>query len=201
MSFEKRVVVDCRGHILGRLASVIAKQLINGQKVVAVRCEEINITGRLIRNKFKYLAYLRKKTRYNPTRGHHHFRAPSKILWRTVRGMLPHKTRRGALALARLKVFDGTPPPYDKCKKVVVPDALRILRLKPMRKITMLGRLSSEVGWKHGDTVKMLEEKRKIKAAAWYARKKQLGGFRAAALKTAQDMLPEDTNTLSRFGY
>ncbi len=42
------------------------------------------------------------------------FRAPSKILWRTVRGMLPHKLKRGAEALDRLKVFEGIPPPYDK---------------------------------------------------------------------------------------
>lgn len=40
-------------------------------------------------------------------------RAPSKILWRTVRGMLPHKLKRGAEALDRLKVFEGVPPPYD----------------------------------------------------------------------------------------
>ena len=43
--FEKEVVIDCRGHIMGRLASVIAKELLCGQKVVCVRCEELNITG------------------------------------------------------------------------------------------------------------------------------------------------------------
>lgn len=39
------VVVDARGHMLGRLASVLAKQLLSGQYVVAVRCEEIDISG------------------------------------------------------------------------------------------------------------------------------------------------------------
>lgn len=43
--FEKEVVIDCKGHIMGRLASVVAKELLSGQKVVCVRCEEINITG------------------------------------------------------------------------------------------------------------------------------------------------------------
>ena len=43
--FEKEVVIDCKGHILGRLASVVAKELLSGQKVVCVRCEDINITG------------------------------------------------------------------------------------------------------------------------------------------------------------
>lgn len=34
----------------------------------------------------KYLAYLRKRMNTNPSRGPFHFRAPSKIFWRTVRG-------------------------------------------------------------------------------------------------------------------
>lgn len=37
MGFEKVIVVDGRGHLIGRLASVIAKQLLNGQRVVVVR--------------------------------------------------------------------------------------------------------------------------------------------------------------------
>ena len=41
-------------------------------------------------------------------------RAPSRILWRTVRGMIPHKTPRGAAALERMKSFEGIPAPYDK---------------------------------------------------------------------------------------
>lgn len=43
--FEKVVVIDCRGHLMGRLASVIAKQLLTGQKIVCVRTEQINISG------------------------------------------------------------------------------------------------------------------------------------------------------------
>ena len=36
---------------MGRLASVVAKQLLSGQKIVVVRCEDLNITGTLMRNK------------------------------------------------------------------------------------------------------------------------------------------------------
>lgn len=67
--------------------------------------------------------------------------------------MIPHKTARGAAALERLKVFEGVPPPYDKKKRVVVPQALRVLRLKPGRKYCTVGRLSHEVGWKYQDVV------------------------------------------------
>ena len=85
--------------------------------------------------------------------GPFHFRAPSRIFYKTVRGMIPHKTARGAAAMERLKVFEGVPPPYDKKKRMVVPQALRVLRLKPGRKYCTVGRLSHEVGWKYKDVV------------------------------------------------
>jgi hypothetical protein len=85
--------------------------------------------------------------------GPFHFRAPSKMFWRTVRGMIPHKTARGAAAMERLKTFEGVPAPYDKKKRVVVPQALRVLRLKPGRKYCTVGRLGHEFGWKYQDVV------------------------------------------------
>ncbi|PWW74415.1 ribosomal protein L13 [Tuber magnatum] len=172
--FEPVVVIDGKGHLLGRLASTVAKQLLNGQKIVVVRCEDLNISGEFFRSKLKYHAYLRKATRYNKTRGPFHFRAPSRIFYKTVRGMVSHKTARGQAALERLKVFEGIPPPYDTKKRMVVPQALRVLRLKPGRKYCTVGRLSHEVGWKYQDVVQRLEEKRKAKSAAFYARKKAL---------------------------
>lgn len=102
----------------------------------------------------KYQAYLRKITRFNPTRGGpFHFRAPSRIFYKTVRGMIPHKTARGAAAMERLKVFEGIPPPYDKKQRQVVPQALRVIRLKPGRKYCTVGRLGHEFGWKYQDVV------------------------------------------------
>jgi large subunit ribosomal protein L13Ae len=49
--------------------------------------------------------------------------------------MIPHKTERGKLALKRLQAFEGMPSPYDKSKRMVVPSALKVLRLKPGRKV------------------------------------------------------------------
>ena len=141
----------------GRLASTVAKQILNGQHVVVVRCEELNISGEFFRNKLKFHAYLHKRCRYNPTRGPFHFRAPSRIFYKAVRGMVPRKTKRGEAALERLKVFEGIPPPYDKQKRMVVPQALRVLRLKPGRKFCTVGRISSEVSTNIGEWTLMLE--------------------------------------------
>ncbi|KAK4235633.1 BAG domain-containing protein [Achaetomium macrosporum] len=196
-----RVVIDGKGHLLGRLASIVAKQLLNGQKIVVVRCEALNISGEFFRAKLKYHAYLRKMTRYNPTRGGpFHFRAPSRIFYKAVRGMIPHKTARGAAALERLKVFEGVPPPYDKKKKMVVPQALRVLRLQPGRKYCTVGRLSHEVGWKYQDVVERLEERRKAKGAAYYERKKLAARQLSEAKKTAK-VDPKTAEALAAYGY
>jgi large subunit ribosomal protein L13Ae len=45
------IVIDGKGHLLGRLASIVAKQALNGQKIVIVRCEELNVSGSFFRNK------------------------------------------------------------------------------------------------------------------------------------------------------
>merc|ERR1712224_381460 len=131
-------------------------------------------------------AFKRKRLATNHSHGHTHYRAPSKILWRTIRGMVPHKTTRGALALDRLKTFDGVPSPYDDKKRVVVPAALKALRLKNHRKYCVLGRLSTEFGWKSADVVSRLEEKRKVKSEEFYKAKKAELKARTAAEKATQ---------------
>ncbi|CAE6417143.1 unnamed protein product [Rhizoctonia solani] len=166
------IVIDGKGHLLGRLATVICKQILNGQKIVVVRCEEVNISGSFFRNKLRYHNFLHKRHIVNPKKsGPFHHRAPSRILFKAIRGMLPHKTARGAAAIERLKMFEGVPPPYDRKKKMVVPEALRVLRLKPGRKYCTVKRLSHEVGWGYKDVVDRLEEKRKVKAKAFHERK------------------------------
>ncbi|KAJ9697242.1 hypothetical protein PVL29_009153 [Vitis rotundifolia] len=196
-----RVVVDARHHMLGRLASILAKELLNGQKVVVVRCEEICLSGGLVRQKMKYLRFLRKRMNTKPSHGPIHFRAPSKILWRTIRGMIPHKTKRGAAALARLKAYEGIPPPYDKMKRMVIPDALKVLRLQAGHKYCLLGRLSSEVGWNHYDTIRELEKKRKERAQLAYERKKQLTKLRVKAEKVAEEKLSTQLDILAAVKY
>lgn len=164
----QKTIIDGSGHLMGRLASTIAKQILMGQKIVVVRCEDICISGNFYRNKLKVLEYLRKRMNTKPSRGPYHFRAPSKCLFKVVRGMIPHKTKRGMEALNRLKVFDGIPHPYDKQKRMVVPSALRVLKLKPGRKYCKIGRLSHETGWKYKPVIDALEIKRKAKAKVYY---------------------------------
>ena len=64
---------------------------------------------------------------------------------------------------------------------MVVPSALRVLRLKPGRRYASIGRISHEVGWKYADVVEKLEVKRKEKSAAYYDAKKKLNALKAKA--------------------
>ncbi|KAK2115949.1 hypothetical protein P7K49_006575 [Saguinus oedipus] len=178
-------VLDCRSHLLGRLAAIVAKQVLLGRKVVVVvRCEGINISGNFYRNELKYLAFLRKRMNTNPSRGPYHVQAPSHIFWQTVQGMLPHKTKRGQAALDRLKVFDGIPPPYDKKKR-------------PSRsKFAYLGRLAHAVVWKYQAVTATLEEKRKEKAKIHYRKKKPLMRLRKQAEKNVEKKTDKYTEDL-----
>ncbi|CAN0293937.1 unnamed protein product [Pylaiella littoralis] len=197
--FEAPVTVDGRGHLLGRLASVVAKELLGGQKVVVVRCEQITISGSLVRNKVKYMQYKKKRHNTNPKRGPYHFRSPARIFWRTVRGMLPRKTARGEEALARLSCFEGIPSPYDKKKRMVVPNALQVIKMAPGRRFCVLGRLSEEVGWPHGDLIKRLEAQRKIKSEAYYVEKK--GAKQLKEKAAAEADLTAVAPVLEQFGF
>jgi large subunit ribosomal protein L13Ae len=183
------------------MASIVAKQILSGQHVVLVRCEEMNISGSLFRNQVKFHRFLRKRMLTNPQKGPIHYRSPSRIFWRTVRGMVPHKTTRGVEALARMKVFDGVPHPYDKVKKMVVPEALRNLRLRPGRKFCRLGDLAAKCGWTYGEVVADLERARKVRGNAYYAKKKQVARLTTIANKKPSEALQKINEQLAEFGY
>ena len=173
--FEKLIVIDGKGHIKGRLAAVVAKHLLAGQKIVVVRAEKLVLSGLLYNHRIDFLEYLNKKSNTNPRHGGpYHYRAPARIFWRAVKGMLPHKTLRGKAALERLKVFEGMPHPYSHLKKRVVPKALKAVRLNRGRKSCLLGELSSLIGWNHGKTVERLEAKRLERATKYHEKKSLL---------------------------
>merc|ERR1712072_464802 len=186
MPFEKLTVIDARGHLLGRLASFVAKEALLGQKIVVVRCEELVISGSHIRNKLKLLMKRNKRMNTNPRKGPFHHKPPADMFMRVVRGMLPHVWYRGSAAFQRVKAVEGIPDPFDQIKKVVVPDALRVTRLKPGRKYTDLGKLAAELGWGYQDVVAQYETKRKEKAAEWYAKRKASKAAFAKAQQAAQ---------------
>ena len=93
------IVVNADGAVLGRLATVLAKRLLEGEEIVVINAENAIITGEkgVIENRF-----YEKRERGDRIKGPFYPRYPDMILKRVVRGMLPYKQ-------SRLKVFMGDP--------------------------------------------------------------------------------------------
>merc|ERR1711935_758076 len=193
-------VIDGRDHLLGRLASIVAKELLAGQKVVIVRCDEMVVSGSLVRNRVKYAQFRKKRMNTNPSRGPFHFKSPAMMVWRTIRGMVHQKTARGQDALTRLSTFDGIPAPYDKQQRVVVPAALRAIRIKPGRQYTIIGTLADSIGWKHKDLLERLESKRKADAKEFYEQKKAKSALRRKAEAACAGELTKVNEVLASSG-
>jgi large subunit ribosomal protein L13 len=99
-------VIDASNLIMGRLASEVAKRLLNGEEIIIVNSEKCVVTGS---KRFLTSLYETKLSRGSPEKGPYFPKRPDRILRRTVRGMLPYKKPRGKEAYKRLKVYVGLP--------------------------------------------------------------------------------------------
>ena len=153
------------------------------------------------RNRVKYAQFRKLHMNTNPARGPFHQKSPALIIARTIRGMVHQKTARGQAALTRLSTFEGIPAPYDKQKRVVVPAALKVMRLKPGRDFTVLGDLSHSVGWKHRDLLQRLEAKRKADGKDFYDKKKEALAKKRAAEAACASELAKVNEVLAASGY
>lgn len=158
-------------------------------------------TMTVTRNRVKYAQFRAKRMNTNPARGPFHFKSPALMIWRTIRGMVHQKTARGQEALTRLSTFEGVPAPYDKQKRVVVPAALRVMRLKPGRKFTVVGELAHSVGWKHKELLTRLEAKRKAEGKEFYEAKKAKLALRQKAEQECAGELAKVNEVLASCGY
>ena len=113
MAEAATLVYDATDKILGRLASLVAKQLISArkagreQRVIVYNAEHAVVSG----PRTRVLANYDGKYKLNHARkGPFYPRMPDQILKRTVRGMLPYqKNSSGRGALRDLRVMIGKP--------------------------------------------------------------------------------------------
>lgn len=136
------IIYDAENQILGRLASIIAKKLLEGEEVIVVNCEKAVISGD---PQMKIKEYLAKRARGDPIHGPFFPKRPDNIFRRTVRGMLPWKKAKGREAFRRLKVFIGVPEELKdkKFEKVKEADASKL-----KTKFISLGEISIALGAK-----------------------------------------------------
>lgn len=77
------------------------------------------------------------------------------------------------------------------------------MKLRPGQKVTVLGELSKQVGWKYADVVEKLEEKRKKVAKIWYAGKVRRMNLEKIAKKNLEqnDQYKKLSEELAKYGY
>ena len=110
-------IIDGKNAILGRLSSYAAKEVLKGEEVVILNCEQIKITGNKkdIEKKFEI-----KRGRIGSSqKGPKHPKTNEKIVKRTIRGMLPdHRKGRGKIAYKKIKCYVGIPKEFQEAKMI-----------------------------------------------------------------------------------
>jgi len=141
MSSENTIIIDAKGLILGRMASVIAKRLLQGESVIVLNAEKTAISGKRLQIVQEAKTFLEVG---HPRKGPYHPRRPDRIVRRTIRGMLPRKKPKGKLAYKRLKVYLGAPKEFEGKEIQTILDASAEKLKSPY--ITV-GELAKEIGW------------------------------------------------------
>ncbi|KAF2360018.1 Ribosomal protein L13 [Trinorchestia longiramus] len=198
---KKPIIIDGAGHLKGRLAAFVAKQLLLGQRIIVVRCDQIVCSGPYYRNQHIFLAYLRKRCNVNPKRGPFHFRSPAKMFYKCVRGMVPWKTQRGRKAMCMLHTYEGVPSSLSPYRKMVVPEVMRVVRSNPAAKFCYLGKVAHEVGWKYRSVVRRLERRRLIKKRIGIVHKKHVAAFKNKAVRSVRKELKPFQIIKANYGY
>ncbi len=139
---SNKTVIDGEGLILGRLSSMIAKRLLNGERIELVNSEKIVVSGArkmLIDREKEFLGV------GGFTRGPIHYRQPHRIVRKTIRGMLPHRKAHGREAFRRLKVYIGVPDEYEAVEKETF-EKIQASRLS--KRYLTIGEIAENIGWK-----------------------------------------------------
>jgi len=137
------IIIDAEGHVMGRLASYVAKILLSKPelRVIVVNAEKLIITGD---RKMIVRWFMRKisewRTHYNPEKvGPKIPRRPDRVFKRIVRGMLPKKIEKGRKALKRLRVYMAIPLDLLQRRRLVlyeIPGAK--LKVRPLMRFVTL---------------------------------------------------------------
>ena len=138
------LVVDGTNLIAGRLASHVAKLLIQGKRVSIVNCEKIMISGTRSNIIKEYKDFLEIASIIHPRHGPFHPRRPDTIISRMVRGMLPKEKPSGKTALKRLRAYIGTPKGLKSFEKIQFEKA-KIARASS--NYTVMADLGRTIGW------------------------------------------------------
>lgn len=135
--FDPDIVIDARGCILGRVASIVAERALDGERIAVVNAQEAVVTGREedVIGKFK------QRTELGSDRGPYYPKRPDRLMKRTIRGMLPHTRPRGRDAFERVRVYVDNP--FEEEGEIL--EGTTLDRLSNIR-FVQLGEISEQLG-------------------------------------------------------
>ena len=130
---------------MGRLATHVAKLLLNGNSVILLNAEEAAMSGHVTGIVAEYKRKIELKDKANPDHSPYFSRRPDLFVKRIIRGMLPYKKARGKEAYKRLRVYIGVPDAVKdkKVEQVTIKD-----RSETYEKTITIKELSERLGYK-----------------------------------------------------
>jgi len=139
-------IIDATGHVVGRMASVVAKRLLNGEEIVVVNAEHAIVTGKKHMVFQEYRAAHARGSTASRMRGigPAYPRRPDMILRRSISRMMPYQQPRGRTALKRLRVYLPVPAEFkDKPLEII-----EVAKRPPQGPFISLGEISKLLGSK-----------------------------------------------------
>ncbi|MDR0438926.1 MAG: 50S ribosomal protein L13 [Methanocalculaceae archaeon] len=137
-------VIDGENLLLGRMCSIVAQRILAGEEIAITNAEKVIISGSRAMVMEEYYV---KRVRGSVEGGPFYPRRPDQIVKRTIRGMIPYKTRSGAATFRRVKVYVGVPYELKDVDAEILETAHRN-RLSSARYIT-IGAISTNLGAKY----------------------------------------------------
>ena len=132
-------VIDGRNSVLGRLSSVVAERIMDGEEIVIVNADAVIITGQ---KEMVFSQFKAKVDRGQIRKGPYYPRRADLLLKRTIRGMIPFYKTSGREAYRRVHTFVGVPAQFADIEKERNEDAM-----KPITgKYTTLGAVAKYLG-------------------------------------------------------
>jgi len=132
-------IIDGRDSILGRLSSVVAERIMDGEEVVIVNADAVVITGA---KEMVFAQFKAKVDRGQIRKGPYYPRRADLLLKRTIRGMIPFYKTSGREAYRRVHTFVGVPEQFADAEKIKIDEALRARSCK----FTTLGAVAKFLG-------------------------------------------------------
>lgn len=126
------MIIDAKNTILGRLAAYAAKEALQGETIDIINCEQAIVTGT---KKEIIKAYRERVERGEPFHGPFFPKIPHMLVRRTIRGMIPYKTKKGFTAYKRIKCYKGTPKQFKDKEAIKLKQT--ISKLKILKYITV----------------------------------------------------------------